>query len=62
MFVRTAPGTDKGEVIVALRAGTRVTRQGQRGEWVRIAYDDPKSGARKTGWIWQAAFAPREEP
>jgi outer membrane biosynthesis protein TonB len=57
MFVRTAPSKSGSEVIMALRAGTRVTRQGQRGEWVKISFDDPKGGGKKTGWIWQEAFA-----
>jgi hypothetical protein len=57
IFVRNAPGKDKGEVMLALRAGTKVKRLAHKGQWVQISFFDPKEKTTKTGWIWQEAFA-----
>jgi hypothetical protein len=57
IFVRDAPGKDRGQVVLSLRAGTKVTRLAHKGQWVQISFEDPKDHSKKTGWIWQEAFA-----
>jgi hypothetical protein len=57
IFVRDAPGKDRGQVMLALRAGTKVKKLAHKGSWVQISFTDPKEKTTKTGWVWDEAFA-----
>lgn len=57
MRVRKAPSVKEGDVIVALRAGTPVTKLAKRGQWFLITFADPKDKSRTlAGWTWEQAF------
>jgi hypothetical protein len=63
MNVRYAPNKQDGDVIVALRAGTEVTKLSKRGQWYLVSFADPKDSSKTlTGWIWEQAFAPSSGP
>ena len=59
MRVRSAPSVKDGDVIVALRSGTPVTKLAKRGQWFLVTFDDPKDKSRRLmGWTWEQAFFP----
>lgn len=63
MNVRRAPNKHDGEVLLAVRAGTEVTKIARRGQWFLVSLPDPKEPGRTvTGWVWEQAFAPPSGP
>jgi hypothetical protein len=57
MNVRKAPNKEDGDVVVALHAGTPVTKVAKRGQWFLITFADPKDKAKTlAGWTWEQAF------